>query len=75
MVVYTGIALESVFINCVQCNAEFEFTSEEQERYYKMGFDNPRRCSQCRKNKLDITDTDETQKNKNKKKYYRSKYQ
>jgi CxxC-x17-CxxC domain-containing protein len=36
-------------ITCVDCGAEFTFTSGEQERFAQLGFTNePKRCSPCR---------------------------
>lgn len=44
--------MKSVEITCNICGTEFEFTVDEQLRYQKMNFDEPRRCPDCRKNKL-----------------------
>ncbi|HLF92624.1 MAG TPA: CxxC-x17-CxxC domain-containing protein [Planctomycetota bacterium] len=36
-------------ITCVDCGAEFTFSSGEQERFAQLGFTNePKRCSPCR---------------------------
>jgi CxxC-x17-CxxC domain-containing protein len=36
-------------ITCVDCGAEFTFSSGEQERYAQLGFTNePKRCASCR---------------------------
>src|SRR5258706_10384425 len=36
-------------ITCVDCGAEFTFTSGEQERFAQLGFTNePKRCGPCR---------------------------
>ncbi len=36
-------------ITCVDCGAEFTFSSGEQERHAQLGFANePKRCSPCR---------------------------
>jgi len=43
--------MKSKYIECVQCREVFEFTPKEQERCHQMGFDEPRRCHQCRKHK------------------------
>ena len=43
--------MESIIITCIQCDTEFEFTTKEQEKYQRKGFDLPLRCSICRKNK------------------------
>ena len=42
--IYTDKAL-----TCVDCGAEFTFSSGEQERYAQLGFTNePKRCGPCR---------------------------
>lgn len=38
-------------IECVQCRNEFDFTVSQQNYYAKMGFDEPKRCPECRKRK------------------------
>ena len=38
-------------INCMQCGNQFTITSHEQERLLSKGFDLPKRCPVCRKNK------------------------
>lgn len=35
-------------ITCSDCQAEFVFTSSEQEFYQQKGFSAPRRCKSCR---------------------------
>lgn len=36
-------------LTCVDCNAEFTFSSGEQERFAELGFTNePKRCGPCR---------------------------
>ncbi|HXX95319.1 MAG TPA: CxxC-x17-CxxC domain-containing protein [Planctomycetota bacterium] len=36
-------------ITCVDCGAEFTFSSGEQERFAQLGFSNePKRCASCR---------------------------
>ncbi|MBT8349691.1 MAG: zinc-ribbon domain-containing protein [Deltaproteobacteria bacterium] len=44
--------METIEIICFQCKTAFEFTVEEQLRYRKMNFDEPRRCPDCRKKRL-----------------------
>ena len=44
--------METKEIICFQCSMAFEFTVDEQLRYQKMNFDEPRRCPDCRKKKL-----------------------
>ena len=37
---------------CIQCESEFIVTASEQERLRSKGFDIPKRCHACRKNKM-----------------------
>ena len=37
---------------CIQCESEFIVTAAEQERLLTKGFDIPKRCPACRKNKM-----------------------
>ncbi len=37
-----------VMVKCVDCGAEFEFTTREQMFYQENGWDAPRRCKTCR---------------------------
>ena len=43
--------MENMVITCIQCETEFEFSIDEQIRYRKMNFDDPKRCHSCRKRK------------------------
>lgn len=43
--------MKTEFINCAQCDSEFEFTPSEQEQYFRKGFDPPKRCPDCRRKK------------------------
>lgn len=36
---------------CVDCEAEFEFTENDQEFYERKGFAKPKRCKPCREKK------------------------
>ena len=66
--------MESIIITCIQCDTDFEFTREEQEKFRKRGFDPPLRCSYCRKKKSRESERDEIKKFKDKKRQYRPKY-
>jgi hypothetical protein len=48
--------VEPIEITCIICGEVFEFTVDEQLRYQKMNFDEPRRCPDCRKKKLRVPD-------------------
>ena len=37
---------------CIQCESEFTVTAAEKERLLSKGFDIPKRCHVCRKNKM-----------------------
>ena len=39
-------------IHCAQCENEFDFTVSEQIYFTRMGFDEPKRCPDCRKHKI-----------------------
>lgn len=65
--------MKSKFIECVQCQQVFEFTAKEQERCYQMGFDEPRRCQQCRKHKSRDGENPEWRNAKGKKRQQRSR--
>jgi hypothetical protein len=38
-------------ITCIQCDCEFDHTIDEQIYYQQRGFDEPKHCPECRKNK------------------------
>ncbi len=38
--------------NCIQCGNEFIVTASELEKLRSKGFDVPKRCHECRKNKM-----------------------
>ena len=43
--------VEDRTINCVVCGNNFVFTASQQEKFERMGFDAPKRCPVCRKEK------------------------
>ena len=61
------MTMENKSIICIQCETEFEFTVADQLRYERMNFDEPRRCPDCRKNKLKGADFQETIHNRKRK--------
>ena len=61
-------------IECTQCNREFNFTVSEQAYYRKMGFDEPRRCVDCRKHKTKASHNFNPKMSMDKKKHFRLKY-
>jgi NAD-dependent SIR2 family protein deacetylase len=66
--------MEPIEIICFQCATNFEFTADEQLRYQKMNFDEPRRCPDCRKKKLRLR-TLKNEKHKHKQKFDRSQFE
>ncbi|MFC1515355.1 zinc-ribbon domain containing protein [Thermodesulfobacteriota bacterium] len=66
--------MESIIITCIQCDTEFEFTGEEQEKIQRRGFDPPLRCSICRKNKSRDSEGEKIKKFKDKKRQHRHKH-
>jgi DNA-directed RNA polymerase subunit RPC12/RpoP len=68
------MTMENKTITCIQCETEFVFTIHDQLRYEKMNFDEPRRCPECRKNKIKTTDFQNT-KHHRKKNFSRSKFE
>lgn len=40
--------MESMQLTCQDCGNSFEFTAEEQKFFAEKGFENPKRCPQCR---------------------------
>ena len=44
--------MKDQFRTCIQCESEFVITVSEQERLHLKGFDIPKRCQECRKNKM-----------------------
>ncbi len=46
--------METLILECIQCENEFEYTAAEQEYFERMGFDDPKRCPYCRKHKLKV---------------------
>lgn len=43
--------MEDRVIRCVQCDSDFEFSRLEQRLFFEKGFDMPKRCPECRRNK------------------------
>ena len=62
-------------IECAQCENEFVFTKSEQEYYHKMGFDEPRRCTDCRRHKIKSESDANHKVSRNKRKLFRDKYE
>ena len=55
-------------IICIQCEESFIFSVSEQKRFEKQGFDDHKRCPNCRKKKMKASESnDEPKKRKGKK--------
>lgn len=48
-----GRVLNDITIECKDCGENFTVSAKEQEWYYDKGFELPKRCPRCRKNKKD----------------------
>jgi hypothetical protein len=66
--------METMLIQCIQCDVEFEFSIQDQILYSEKGYDEPRRCPGCRKNKSKANVRADIGNKKNRKKLYRMKY-
>jgi hypothetical protein len=64
---------ESKIIECIQCDAEFEFSVSSQLEYEAKGYDEPKRCPACRKRKSKASSADSEDRWRGKKKNYHSK--
>lgn len=68
--------MSDVIINCVQCERDFEFSLFEQNLFSKKGFDEPKRCPECRRNKrfeVHESDSDITPVGRKKRRHQRGK--
>lgn len=64
-------------LECIQCGNAFELSDSELQYYRQRGFDEPKRCPECRKHKRrEVNEANnENRKFRNKKKkHYRIKY-
>ena len=50
---------------CIQCDNPFTFTVAEQKRVNSQGFDAPKRCPECRKNKQKSGNSENKRKKRN----------
>ena len=62
--------MKATIITCVQCEIPFAFNAEEQRRYLASGFDKPKRCPECRKNKSRVPPMNLRRKDKGKKNWF-----
>ncbi|MCG6909005.1 MAG: zinc-ribbon domain-containing protein [Deltaproteobacteria bacterium] len=65
--------MESERIVCIQCENEFEFSIADQIRYAEKGFEPPRRCPACRRNKSKIIYLDGKREAKNRRVPHRNR--
>ncbi|MFP3869793.1 MAG: zinc-ribbon domain containing protein [Syntrophobacteria bacterium] len=62
--------MEDRDISCMQCGKSFIFTHSEQERFHILGFDEPKRCAECRKKKAGGALSPQKEKVRNKRRRY-----
>lgn len=58
--------MEPIEIECSSCGCDFEFTIEEQMAYWRKGFDAPKWCPECRRNRTRVKSYERTRRNRNK---------
>ncbi len=58
---------------CIQCDSEFIVTVGEQEKLQSRGFDIPKRCNACRKNKMKSPKENDSRGYRDKRKHDREK--
>jgi len=68
--------MESKILTCIQCDSEFEFSVANQLEYEAKGYDEPKRCPECRKRKSKSSSntTSSDGKWRNKKKRHHDRY-
>jgi len=54
---------------CIQCESEFIVTAAEKERLLSKGFDIPKRCHTCRKNKMKAPKETDTRSQRDKRRH------
>ena len=62
-------------IECIQCGSIFDLSRIEKENYQQRGFDEPRRCPECRRRKRHEPSGLDPKSRRTKKKHYRMKYE
>ena len=65
--------MKTQVLTCIQCDEDFEFSTQEQQKYNQRGFDAPLRCPRCRRNKYKDGEHAEKRKFRNKNKPNRFK--
>ena len=63
-----------ITIDCIQCNQPFDFDADEQAYFQQRGYDTPKRCPACRRNKTKEDPQQQWQRHREKKKHYHQKY-
>lgn len=66
--------MDIMLLTCIQCGDSFEYSASDQRYYTDRGFDVPRRCVSCRKNKSKALTGSLDRKERNRKRDYRLKY-
>jgi hypothetical protein len=65
--------MQTIILECIQCQNEFEYTVAEQDYHNRMGFDEPKRCPYCRKRKTKVSNQNHKE-GRNRKQFARQKY-
>jgi len=56
-------------IYCVQCDNPFTFTVDDQKRLNSLGFDEPKRCPECRRHKQKSANSENRRNKRGRKRY------
>jgi|APSaa5957512622_1039677.scaffolds.fasta_scaffold151078_1 hypothetical protein len=56
-------------IYCIQCDNPFTFTVADQKRLNLQGFNAPKRCPECRRNKQKSANSGNSRSNRGRKRY------
>ena len=67
--------MQSKLIQCIQCNTEFEFSVSSQIEFEAKGYDEPKRCPECRKRKSKASADNSNGNWRNKKKRHHDRYE
>lgn len=62
-------------LECIQCGEVFTLSAAEQERIFSRGFDEPKRCPDCRRHKFRSDEGETPKRRREKKRHYRQKFE
>lgn len=69
----TSGEMKDKILHCIQCESSFVFSVDEQNRYRTSGFDEPKRCPNCRKKRFKVVEAPERRRNHKEKRKHRSR--